>query len=103
MIWNRVFDGNHHEIVAEEALETTVTWITADFADSIINLCVEEKARMEKRWDAALLGLREDGYPLAMKGLVKLPFIEVAHAEYESLKEKFLDDYRGDGKSRYIH
>jgi hypothetical protein len=102
-IWNRVFDGNHHEIVAEGALETTVNWITADFAESIIDACIKDKVRVERGWDAALLGMREDGQALAMKRLVDLPFTRVDYARYESEKEKFLDDYKALGSSRYIH
>src|SRR5690606_29146036 len=93
-IWNRVFDGNHHEMVAEGALETTVNWITADFSDSIIGPCIKDKVRVERGWDAALLGMREDGQPLAMKHLVNLPCTGVDYARYESEKEKFLDDFK---------
>jgi hypothetical protein len=101
-IWNRIFDGNHHEIVAEGTLETTVNWITADFADSIIEPCIQNKMKVERDWDAALLGMLEDGQPLVMKHLVNLPFTGVDYATYESEKEKFSDDYKANGSSRYI-
>jgi hypothetical protein len=98
VIGSKLYKEGRDKNKTEEALMTNLDGIITEFADSIVNKCVQDKVELEELFDAGVLRvakeLREDNYRQATRYLADFPVVGMKYADYEARKERFLAGYR---------